>query len=327
MKQEREFKNLLKNKVNLDETRLELLDGRVDAVFKVLKADPGIGAYVKDKIPQGSWAHRTIIRPAAGQEFDADFLVRMEEVADWHDTPVEYLKHLRGVLAAHGTYKSMPLTRKCRCVRLAYAGDCHLDIVPFVQRADGTTWIVNGDDNTWEPTDPQGYTTWMNGKDDDAHGNLRKVVRLAKFLRDRQDAFGGTKSIILTTLLGEQVQDWKETISPGCYVSVPSTLRRVFADLDDWLGAQPARPSVADPSAPATTFDHRWDDETYEALKADVGRYRPLIDAAYGEQDPTVSRRLWQDIFGDGFDAPDEGGKPGRFGVVPPVPGRSGRGG
>ena len=327
MKQEREFKNLLKNKVNLDESRLTLLNDRVDSVFKVLKADPGIGSYVKDKIPQGSWAHRTIIRPATGQEFDADFLVRMEEVPDWHDTPVEYLKYLRGVLAAHGTYGTMPLTRKCRCVRLGYAGDCHLDIVPFVERADGTTWIVNGDENEWEPTDPQGYTGWINGKDTDAKGNLRKVVRLAKFLRDREGAFGGTKSIILTTLLGLQVDTAKAAVSPGCYEDIPTTLLHVISDLDAWLQTTTSRPSVVDPSAPDTTFDHRWDDDTYEALKTSVHEYRQLIDAAYHEQDDATSRRLWQGIFGDGFDAPDEGGKPGRFGIVPPAPGRSGRGG
>jgi hypothetical protein len=327
MKHGLEFKNLLKNKVNLDDSRLELLDQRVESVFKVLKADPGVGSYVKDKIPQGSWAHCTIIRPAAGQEFDADFLVRMEEVDGWQDTPVEYLKYLRGVLAAHGTYKDMPLRRKCRCVRLGYAGDCHLDIVPFVERADGTKWIVNGDEDKWEPTNPQGYTDWINGKDKDAKGNLRKVVRLAKFLRDREGAFGGTKSIILTTLLGLQVESWKTAVQPGCYDDIPSTLLRVITDLDVWLQTTIDRPSVADPSAPTTTFDHRWDDDIHEKLKESVHLYRGLIEAAFYEEDEATSRQLWQAIFGDGFDRPDEDDKPGRFGVVPPAPGRSGRGG
>lgn len=243
MRQEREFKNLLKSKVNLDETRLHLLDSRVDSVFEALKADDGIGSYVKDKIPQGSWAHRTIIKPAPDHEFDADFLVRMEEVPEWHDTPVEYLKYLRGVLAEHGTYKDMPLRRKCRCVRLSYSGDCHLDIVPFVCRADDTTWIVNGDANVWEPTDPEGYTKWINGKDRDTKGNLRKVVRLLKFLRDREDAFGRTRSIILTTLIGQQVESWKKVIQPDYYLDIPTTLLHVMEDLAR-LAAVDRRPPV-----------------------------------------------------------------------------------
>jgi hypothetical protein len=119
MKLVQEFRDLLQDKVNLDDTRLTQLDDRVTAVFNVLKTDNGIGSYIKDKIPQGSWAHKTIIKPTPGQEFDADFLVRMEEVTDWHDEPVEYLKYLLAVLESDGTYAKMPVSRKRRCVRLA----------------------------------------------------------------------------------------------------------------------------------------------------------------------------------------------------------------
>ncbi len=328
MRQAREFKNLLTTKVNLDDTRLQLLGDRVNAVFRVLRDDDGIGSYVKDKIPQGSWAHRMIIKPANGQEFDADFLLRMEEVPDWHGRPVEYLEYLKGVLDNHGTYGKMPLTRKHRCVRLAYAGDCHLDIVPFVRGDDGSAWIINGEKNEWEPTDPEGYTHWIGDKDKTAGGNLRKVVRLFKFLRDREGAFRGTRSIILTTVLGGQVEAWKKVIHPDYYIDVPTTLFHVIKDLDDWLQAQFGRPPIADPSASGATFDHRWTDTTYARLRDDVHEYRALIEAAFHEQDAVTSRALWQGIFGEGFDAPPEkSGSVGRFGVVPVAPGRSGRAG
>ena len=107
MKLVQEFRDLLEDKVNLDDTRLTLLDERVDAVFDLLKTDDGIGSYVKDKIPQGSWAHKVIIKPKPGHEFP-----------DWHDEPVEYLKYLRAVLVSDGTYARMPVRRKCRCARL-----------------------------------------------------------------------------------------------------------------------------------------------------------------------------------------------------------------
>lgn len=327
MKLIKDFGDLLTNKVNLDDTRLNLLDSRVEAVFAVLKADEGIGSYVKDKIPQGSWAHRMVIRPAAGQEFDADFLLRMEENPDWQDQPVEYLKYLRNVLASHATYAKMPIKRKCRCVRLVYAGDCHLDIVAFVRRADGTTWIVNGDANEWEPTNPEGYTAWIGEKDGITSGNLRKVVRLLKFLRDRQGAFDMTRSIILTTIVGERVERWRDTTAPGYYADVPTTLLHVVADVDDWLQANPTKPSIADPSAPDATFDHRWNNETYETLREDIHRYRELIAEAFHAEGVTVSRDLWRNIFGTGFEPPQDSPSPGRFGVVPSTPSRSGRAG
>ena len=326
MKLVQDFRNLLENKVNLDETRLGLLDERVDAVFDVLRVDDGIGSYVKDKIPQGSWAHKTIIRPRPGQEFDADFLVRMEEVPDWHDQPVEYLKYLRKVLAGHWRYGDKPVTRKRRCVRLVYAGDCHLDIVPFVRRADGSTWIVNGEDDVWEPTNPEGYSAWMREKDEATGGNLRKVVRLLKFIRDRQDAFSGTRSIILTTVVGDRVDRWRTLVDPGYYADIPTTLLHVVEDLDTWLQDNSTRPSIADPSAPGASFDHRWTDETYAVLRSDVHDYRGLIHDAF-HAGVAESRALWRDIFGTGFPDPASATTSGRFGTPPPVPGRSGRAG
>ncbi len=295
-----DFRDLLEKQVNLDETRLQELDTHVEAVFTALKADEGIGSYVKDKIPQGSWAHKMIIRPAPGMDFDADFLLRMEENPEWGDQPVEYLKYLRGVLAAHGTYGSMPIHRKRRCVRLSYAGLCHLDIVPFVRRADGTTWIVDGEINEWEETNPEGYTQWIRDKDTITGGNLRKVVRLLKFIRDRQGAFDGTRSIILTTIAGDRVDQWKPTITPGYYNDVPTTLLHVVEDVDDWLQAYWTRPSIADPSAPTATFDHRWDDHTYATLRDDMHRYRELITEAFHAEGVAASRALWREIFGPG---------------------------
>ena len=57
------FDVLLKDTVNLSQFKLDTLDSRVTAIYKALKADPELGQYVRDKIPQGSWAHRTIINP------------------------------------------------------------------------------------------------------------------------------------------------------------------------------------------------------------------------------------------------------------------------
>lgn len=334
MKLLKEFDDLLRDKVNLNDTRLRLLDERVTAVSTVLKADPTIGSYVKDTIKQGSWAHRTIIRPGAGLEFDADFLLRMEEVPDWHEKPVEYLKQVRAILADHGTYKSSPLRRKHRCVRLGYSGDCHLDIVPFVRRIDGTCWIVNGDDDVWERTDPEGFTGWIKERDTATGGNLRKTVRLLKFLRDRQGVFGGTKSVILTTLVGDRVQLWRPVTDPGYYSDVPTTLVRLVEALDDLLWPSLARPSVPDPSSAGGTFDHRWSDDSYGALRADVHAYSTAMREALDTSGTAASRAAWREIFGGGFPEPMTGaatsagvGAAGPFGAVPAAPGRSGRAG
>ena len=71
------FNQFLIDHVNIDDGRLDKLGARVDAVYNALVADPVIGEIVLGKSKQGSWAHRLIIRPTSGGEFDADFLLEM----------------------------------------------------------------------------------------------------------------------------------------------------------------------------------------------------------------------------------------------------------
>lgn len=325
------FYVLLKDTVNLSQGKLDLLNGRVEAVYKALKADEQVGSLILSKTPQGSWAHKTIINPVGSNEFDADFMLDMSENPDWADSPKTYIDEVYAALHRHSTYGNMPHSRKCRCVRLAYANSMHIDIVPHLNLADGREVIVNRDDNDWERTDPQGFTDWMRKKDALARGNLRKVIRLMKYLRDHKNSFTGTRSILLTTLLGEQVTELRTLLDPGYYSNVPTTLLHVVKDLDAWLQARPAKPSIPDPSGSGVTFDHRWDEATYSYFRDRIHVHAAEIEEAYEEQDKDRSVELWQDIFGDGFKAPAASSSSAKFPAAAPaaasIAGRSGRAG
>jgi hypothetical protein len=320
------FNNFLSGTVNLNKGRLDVLGRSVYAIFAALRTDDEIGELVLAKIPQGSWAHRTIIKPKPGAEFDADVLIQIAEVAAWVKDPRSYRNAIDDALARNGVYKEMPRERKCRCVRVSYAGDFHVDLVPYVIHDDGSESIVNGDDNAFEPSNPRGFTAWMGEKDEISSDNLRKIIRLMKYLRDHRSSFVGTRSIILTTLLGERIDASTIASDPGCYSDVPTTLVRVTEDLDAWMPAR--RPSIDDPSAPGATFDHRWSDETYRALRDDIRRYAGAFRDAYDDAGETSSLEKWRALFGDGFGPAPRKGSTGTFGVVPTVqPSRSGRAG
>jgi hypothetical protein len=254
------FAQFLRDKVNLNQSRLDDLNSRVDAITEALKSDEDLGGRVLDTVPQGSWAHKTIIRPAFGKEFDADFLVQLAEDANWSADPQKYSDAIWEALSNHGIYKIMT-TRKNRCVRIRYANFCHVDVVPYVVRSDGYEVIVHRTTNTFETTNPVGFTAWLQDKDDHTSGNLRRVLRLVKYLRDRQGAFA-IKSVLLTTLVGNVVDSWR-TFDPDYYRDVPTTLVHVLEDLDTWLQARPYKSSISDPSCPTTSFDHRWTDQQY----------------------------------------------------------------
>lgn len=296
------FNAFLRDTVNLNQSRLDDLDGRVDSITKALKIAPDLGGLVLDTVPQGSWAHETIIRPAEGFEFDADFLVQVAEDAAWDADPKRYAAAVWNALHEHSTYGTMT-TRKDRCVRVTYANDCHIDVVPYVVLESGREVIVNRTTNQFEDTNPVGFTDWLQGKDATTSGNLRRVLRLLKYLRDQCNAFN-IKSVLLTKLVGEVVTPMRAALAPGCYGDTPSALVTIVQDLDAWLQARPNKPSLVDPSCPSTSFDHRWTDAQYAAFREKIHDLAPKIQAAYDEATATASLTAWQEVFGSAFKAP-----------------------
>ena len=77
-----------------------------------------------------------------------------------------------------------------------YAGDFHLDIVPCVE-INGQRHICNSKTNQFEITDGTGYRDWFNGKTQITNGNLKRVTRLLKYMRDHKGNFTAP-SILLT---------------------------------------------------------------------------------------------------------------------------------
>ena len=226
------FDDFMKSTVNINDSRLRDLNDRVGTLYGLLSNDSDIGSIVLDKNPQGSWAHRTIIKPVTGNEFDADFMLVMEEQNGW--TPRDYIKTVYAALRRHGTYKDKT-KKKNRCVRIVYANDCHIDIVPFVVLADGRQVIANHETDEWEETDPDAFTAWLKHQDDIAQGNLRLVIRLTKYLRDHHMHFKRTRSVILTVLLGERVSATKKIFDPGYYADLPTAFVHILEDLSRWM--------------------------------------------------------------------------------------------
>lgn len=305
MKLVNHFDNFLKETVNLRQSRLDLLDSRVNSIYAALKADADLNDRIVKKIPQGSWAQKTIIDPVNGNAFDADFMLQLKEESDWADDVKQYSNAVYDAIHKNSTYKDMPHGRKCRCVYIEYANSAmHVDVVPYVVLSDGRKVIVNRDDNKWEDTDPEGFTDWMKTKDGITGGNLRKVIRLVKYLRDHKNSFTGTRSILITTLLGEQVAEWRKAFDTGYYADVPTALVHIVKDLDGWLQARPFKPSIADPSGSGTTFDHRWTQATYSYFRQRIHAHAAEIEDAYNETDKDESVKKWQTLFGDKFTAP-----------------------
>lgn len=299
------FDAFMENTVNINDSRLSDLDARVKTLYEVLTDDDEIGEIVLAKMPQGSWAHKTIIKPIEGNEFDADFLVLMKEQDDW--APRDYINNVYAALRRHGTYKDMT-KKKDRCVRVVYANDCHIDIVPFIKLADGRQVIVNHETDEWEETDPEGFTAWLKQQDEAASRRLRLVIRLVKYLRDHHMHFKRSRSVVLTILLGGRVDATKKVFDPAYYGDLPTAFVHLLEDLNDWLQARPILPPLPDPSGAPNDFGHRWDQDSYDNLRKKVKQIAEDSRKALDEPNNTKSHELWQAVFGTDFKKPPSSG-------------------
>lgn len=292
------FNDFLKTQVNLDETRLNRLNGSVGAVTNFLRDSPVFTGHFNDTIPQGSYAHKTIIKPVhENDEFDADLLLYLEEFDGWEAS--DYVQELFTLFRDSPVYRSK-VSRRTRCVTLDYAGDFHMDVVPFLVRH-GQRYITNRNDNAFELTDPEAYNAWLDEKNRTASRNLVKTIRLVKYLRDYKRTFD-VKSVILNVLLGQQVNDAFLIADPNLYCDVPTTLRNVMNKLSAYAGLQLVLPSIIDPSGTDENFSERWDQAGYASFRTSIMRYAEWIDDAWLEPDKARSLQKWQRIFGDEFE-------------------------
>ena len=299
MKHEERLGRFLDKSVNLNQSRLDDLDSRVTAIMNCLKKDPTLGPLVKTNIRQGSWAHRTIIKPLPGDEFDADILLHLAQVREWSQNPRTYINQVYQAFRRSATYRDK-VEKKNRCVRIHYANDCHVDVVPYFIRGlfENQKVIVNHDADVFERTDPEAFTSWLRRQDRRASNNLRTTIRLMKYLRDRQGAFS-VPSVILTTLIGNRVSVVRAFFDG--YKDLPTAFMRIICSLDSYLQQHEKMPPVTDPGSQETTFNHRWDQRRYAHFRDEINTLAAKVKAAYAEEDLARSVALWQKIFGPGF--------------------------
>lgn len=297
MKLIQDFNSFLVDTVNLNRTRFDQLESSIEAVKSAVRGldwKPSIIGFAA----QGSWAHKTIIKPLSGDPFDADLLVYVKPVAGWDAK--DYINELYAEMGKLALYKDK-IRRYSHCITIEYVGVRKIDLAPCVkERLQTGVWeVCNRDTNSFEKSNPLEYTDWLIERNAiSGSNNFRKVTRLLKYLRDIKMNFT-CPSFLLTTLLGMQVYA-SDKGTPG-FADVPSTLKTLINRLDDWLQANPSKPTVRNPVLFEEIQSTAWDDTKYSNFRAKVNLYRGWIDDAYDEQDKEESIGKWQRVFGDDF--------------------------
>jgi hypothetical protein len=289
----REFNAFLRDRVNLNQTRIDSLQSRVSLLEDFLFDDSTMAnALLDDLIPQGSFAHRTIIRPLSGNDFDADVLLPMEEQDGWE--PKKYTIELQKELANSSRYAGKTRLGK-RCVTIVYANDFHIDVVPYIERANGLSYITHRTKNEWLRCDPVVFTAWIEDLNRTTNGHLVRVIRLIKYLRDRSSI--DVPSVVLTALLAERVNTFGGNDD---YKNVATTLVTLVEALNEYIGPMTDRPWVDDRIGQnlADRLTASGFTNLQSQIKTWATKMRTALDAVASD-----SVTAWRRVFGDDFGA------------------------
>lgn len=293
------FDTFLKDIVNLNATRVQELETSTDAI-KTAISDSNWKPHISGWMAQGSWAHKTIIRPVDSGEFDADLIVFVEKVQGWN--AATYIDELYTILRNHGTY-SDKVRRWSHCVTVTYANERKVDIAPCIVNRNGfqELEVCNRDSDAFERTEPRQYTDWLIEQNSYSGSNsFRKVTRLIKYLRDIKTTFT-CSSVLLTTLLGTLInardRDGQD------FIDTPTALKTMFGRLDDWLQVNTAKPVVSNPFLSTEDFAASMTSDQYANFRNMVHKYRGWIDDALAETDRSESISKWRRVFSEDFAA------------------------
>jgi len=260
--------------IQLDITRQKRMESAYEAVEKMLDNDKEFFSGIDFEIyPQGSVKIGTTVKPIEGNEFDLDIVIHI--VADWRRySSSQIYAELKRVLQSDERYKDK-LEYKNRCIRINYAGDFHMDILPGIQEnAYDKNRIVIPDRELkkWTTSNPRGYAQWFIDKASSVKQillekamsvealemeefakkkPLTRAVQLLKLYRDeyfKNDRDKATSSIILTTIAA-QYYNGEESI----YRTVQNTIYKINTN------SMSSRLKIVNPMNPQEDFTEKWD--------------------------------------------------------------------
>lgn len=270
-------------KLQITPTQYRMAETRYRAIGEWLAADGSQLAIYKPQIySQGSLRIGTTVKPLLTQEYDLDLVCEIKASHLLFPNPIELLNLVEARLRQHDTYKVM-LERKNRCIRVNYANEFHLDILPACpDLTSGLTCVVVPDRTAlcWKHSNPRGYARWFDGVAEDIQV---KAIRLAEPLPDQVAA----EDMVVLKLTAQLLKRWRDlafarnldvapisivltTLAGHFYRRQDSVNEALTSILEGIVSAIPVtgRLKVCNPSNAKEDLSERWDrhPEAYQAF-------------------------------------------------------------
>jgi hypothetical protein len=280
-----------------------------------------------DIYPQGSMALGTTVQPIKGPH-DLDFVL---ELSNYLRGPMHLITELHEFLSMHGVYGPMT-SLKNRCVRIEYADEFYMDVLPACRVATAVGTCIKVPDcalRGWSDSNPRGYIKWFKEQsakrfvgrlleraeripDQQAvtqKDTLQLVVQLFKRWRDRcyasVDPSLAPISIVLTTLAADTYQG-EQSVSNA----ITSMLSGIVNLIDVSRRAGECHLHLCNPSNTAEDLTERWDSnplaysefergirdfqQRWMQLVMQGGNVNVQLQSLFGETVTTVLRKRTQ---------------------------------
>ncbi|MCK9220678.1 MAG: nucleotidyltransferase [Bacteroidales bacterium] len=263
--------------IQLDSTRYERMKTSYEAVKNWIEGDElFFHPYRYDVYPHGSVRILTTVKPIGKDEFDLDIVIHLKSTTP--HTPQRIYAELKRRIGENEKYRGM-MELKNRCIRLNYAGDFHMDILPGIQESEYDQNRIKVPDRelgNWVSSNPRGYAEWFFGQANmvkvsllekafsaeklpiDNFKNkkpLQRAVQLIKRYRDiyfiKDDTYK-TSSIILTTIAG---------VFYSGEESIFETIDKIITTIRAKVNEPIVRLKIVNPVNPNEDFTDKWDTE------------------------------------------------------------------
>ena len=122
----------------------------------------------------------TTVKPFGRDEYDLDFVCEFRFPVNNLQSPLQLLKLLESRLRQHEIYHAI-VEMKNRCVRLNYANEFHLDILPACPNpgeGGSCLFVPDRESHSWKHSNPKGYADWFESRCELALKRLIECRRL-----------------------------------------------------------------------------------------------------------------------------------------------------
>lgn len=275
--------------LQLTDTQYRNAESKYLAVGNWLSSrDSELAPFAPEIFPRGSMLLGTTLRPWRGVEYDLDLVCRLHSCSD--RPPLTIYRWVYGRMASHETYLQM-LEKLKRCLRLNYAGEFHLDILPACPNGMNNGIVVPDRRlQCWIHSNPRGFAEWFfercRLRDQLAERMFAKAIeplpssvpsmykyalqRVVQLMKRHRDIFfdGGcdiARSVIITTLAG-QFYDGQRSLS----LALEAILDRIYYSME---GIRVV-PRIENPVHPDENFADTWDEAKFNQFKGYIGQFR-----------------------------------------------------